>query len=237
MRPVWGGVEEVDRQACPGTRFGNCSSWSGIQVCLPKPPSPVYESHRVAGEAFSTLEGKPGMQIQLTLSTSCRLPGQGPVVREGKVFLCLLQGLLLPSSRLWDSPFGPPLQVCPHLCFGMQKSVCIGGAWSRDGLARASWSHSWTTLPSPHPPCLQVQPVKPSSTLPPSPDPRAPGEMGAIRWEEPGPLHDCVEPSTHSAHARLRHAREVRLYCGKSLRRAVGCWLAGAPGAGRRQLE
>lgn len=150
------------------------------------------------------------MQIQLALSASHTLPGQGPVVREGKV-LRLLQGLLLPSSPLWDSPFSPPLQVCPHLCFGMQKSVCIGGAWSRDGVARASWTQSWATLHSTAPPPsghLQVQPVKPSSTLPLSLDPRAPGEIGATRWKESGPLHDCVELSTHSSHVRLRRERE-----------------------------
>lgn len=120
---------EVDRQACPGARFGNCSSWPRVQAYVPMGPGPGHESFRAAGQAVPALEGKTGLQIPLALSISYRLQGQRPTVREDKVLLCLLQGLLLPScvpsSPLQDSPSGPLLHACPGLCLGTQLSVCV----------------------------------------------------------------------------------------------------------------
>ena len=120
-------------------------------------------------------------------------PRQGANSEKGQVLLlCFLQGLLLPSCPLWDLPLALPstsfhiyVLACRDLC------ACISGAGSGDCFLCASGTHSWTALPSS--PTRQVWPIKSSSTLPPSTDPRAPQESVATPWKEPGPLSDCVE--------------------------------------------
>lgn len=124
---VWGwgcSEKEVDSQACPGTRFGNYNSWPGVQVCL-------CELHRAAGQEVPALKGKTGMQIQLSLSTSHRLPGRGPIVRKGRFFSYAsckdcFSPPALSGTYLWPSPPRLSTSTFWHAEICVRASVVLG---------------------------------------------------------------------------------------------------------------